>query len=169
MQRARYWLPLGIALTVACDSASAPTEMTSTDPQVNPPPPVVLKIPIEETIIVLEPTCAGEILELHIRQQVIAHLTEDAAGGLHVHSVINDKGTTALGLTSGTTYHQVGATTETQNSRGLAPLTITRFNALNLLSEGSAPNLLVQQLFHITVNANSVVTTFMDVSAIVCQ
>jgi hypothetical protein len=168
MLRARYWLPLGIALTLACDSADL-TEMTSPDPQVTTPSLTVIKTPIEETVIVLEPTCAGELLELHIQQQVIAHVTEDAAGGLHVHSVINDKGTTALGLTSGTTYHQVGATTETQNSSGIAPLTITRFNALNLVSEGSAPNLLVQQLFHITVNANGVVTVFMDVSSIVCQ
>jgi hypothetical protein len=169
MLRARYCLSFGIAFTVACDSAALPTEGASADPHVNPPSLAVLKTPIEETLIVLEPTCAGELLELHIRQQVVAHVTEDAAGGLHVHSVINDKGTTAVGLTSGTTYHQLGATTETQNSRGFTPLTITRTNALKLVSEGSAPNLLVQQLFHITFNANGEVTVFNDVSAIVCQ
>jgi hypothetical protein len=169
MQPVHYWLTLGIALTVACDSATTPSEATLADPQVNPPSYVVLKTPIEETVTVFEPNCAGEMLELHIRQQAILHVIDDAAGGLHVHSVINDKGTTALGLTSGTTYHQVGATTETQNSRGLAPLTITRFNALNLISEGTAPNLLVQQLFHITINANGVVAVFTDVTAIVCQ
>jgi hypothetical protein len=81
MQRARYWLPLGIALTVACDSAVPPTDVTSADPQANPPSFAVLKTPIEETVIVLEPTCAGELLELHIRQQAIAHVTENAAGG----------------------------------------------------------------------------------------
>jgi hypothetical protein len=159
--RTSAWLALATAFTMACDSAGNPME---------PAPTLsVIKTPVDETITVLEPTCAGEWIELHLRQQVITQVSIDAAGGLHVHTVINDKGTTALGLTSGTTYHQTGATIEAQNSSGLAPLTITRFNALNLVSEGAAPNLLVQQLFHVTIDANGAVAVFNDVTSIVCQ
>ena len=81
----------------------------------------------------------------------------------------NDKGTTALGLTSGTTYHQVGATVVTGNSTPTAPEEFTRVNIINLIARGSAPKLFVEELFHVTVNANGVEVSFYDVSAIRCQ
>ena len=162
MPRIHSWLTLAIALTMACDSATTPTESV--------PAFSVLKTVYDTTITVFEPNCAGEMLELHLRQQVVTRVSVDAAGGLHTHFVINDRGTTALGLTSGTTYHQTGAATETQNNSGdFAPLTITRTDFLFLVSEGAGPNLLVQQLFHVTLDANGGVPVFMDVTAVVCQ
>lgn len=162
MSRTPAWLALATAVTMACDRATTPTE----------PGPALSahKTVFDTTVTVFEPNCAGEMLELHLREQAVARVSVDAAGGLHTHVVINDKGTTALGLTSGTIYHQTGASTETQNnSSDGAPLTITRTNFLLLVSEGAGPNLLVQQLFHVTVDANGAVPVFRDVAAVVCQ
>jgi hypothetical protein len=169
MKRVHLWLTLGLVMTVACDHATGPTEGPAGAPQVGKPGFSVVITPIEETLILFEPNCAGELLELHIRQQSVVHQTVDADGRIHIHSVINDKGTTAVGLTSGVTYHQTGATTQTVNITDPFPATATLFNALNLISEGSGPNLLVQQLFHLTINATGVETVFINVSAIVCQ
>lgn len=99
----------------------------------------------------------------------MVHESVDARGGIHFHSVINDKGTTAVGLSSGITWHQVGATKETENIRGEAPIAVSFVNVLNLISNGSAPNLRIHELFHITINANGVVTALVDRSRIECE
>ena len=109
------------------------------------------------------------MLEFHLREQLVVHESVDARGGIHFHFVINDKGSTAVGLSSGTTWHQVGATRQTENIRGDAPITVSFVNAFNLISNGSAPNLLIHQLFHITINANGVVTALVDRSRIECE
>jgi len=169
MKRVHLWLTLAVVMTVACEDPTGPAEEPSGAPQVGTPSFTVVITPFDQTLILFEPNCAGEQLEVHFRQQLVVHQTVDADGRLHIHSVINDRGTSAVGLTSGVTYHQVGATTQTVNITEPFPATVTRFNALNLISDGSGPNLLIQQLFHITINANGVETVFINVSAIVCQ
>lgn len=169
MRPTRPWLTLGALLALACDTADSPTPLTGPDVPAAMPDLLVVKVPIEETITVSEPNCAGEMLELHIRQQVVTQGGFDSNGGSHFHSVINDKGTTAVGLSSGTQYHQTGATTETDVAIGVPPLIVTVHNSLNLISEGSAPNLQVNQLFHVTINPDGDATTFTDVTSIVCH
>jgi hypothetical protein len=154
----------------ACDVATEANDPASPEtPRAGAPGLAVTRVPIEETLTLFEPNCAGELLEVHFRQQLVVHETTDANGSSHFHSVINDQGTTAIGLTSGVTYHQTGATTQTENIIEVAPLTMTIYNALNLVSDGSGPNLQVQQLFHVTVNAIDVVTSLIDATVITCK
>ena len=169
MKHLHLWLSLGLAMTLACDNAASPTEAASGSDQMGAPELSVVITPIEETVVFNEPNCAGESLELHIRQQRVVHQTVDPNGRTHIHTVINDKGTTALGLTSGLTYHQTGATVETDNFSATAPQMLTRVDVLNLISNGSAPNLLIEALFHVTINANGVEVVFISVTAITCQ
>ena len=51
----------------------------------------------------------------------------------------------------------------------MPPLVLTINNTLNLVSEGSAPNLRVRQRFHVTVNANGDAPSFTDEAVIVCD
>lgn len=169
MKPVQLWIAFGTALTLACDTAIGPNESLSGAPDVSVPEFAVVKTPIEETLVLNEPSCAGEILELHIRQQMLVHELVDPDGRTHTHLTFNDKGTTALGLTSGTIYHQVGTTVVTGNFTPTAPEEFTRVNIINLIGEGSAPKLFVEELFHVTVNANGVEVSFYDVSAIRCQ
>ena len=121
MRRLFLWLMVSSLLSTACDQATEPGESAAAGaPQVGTPHASVVKIPIEETFTAFDP-CAGEVLEFHLREQLVVHESVDARGGIHFHSVINDKGTTAVGLSSGITWHQVGATKETENIRERLP------------------------------------------------
>lgn len=169
MRTIRPLLTLGTLLAIGCDRAGGPASLTGPDVPAAIPALSVIKLPIEETVTLFEPSCAGEMLQLHIRQQLVAHSVTDANGGSHFQTVINDRGTTAIGLSSGTHYHQTGATTETNVVLGVPPLVVTVHNTLNLVSEGSAPNFRVNQLFHVTLNPAGDATAFTDVTSIVCQ
>ena len=131
----------------AAPTPSAPDEIRAT----------VVKIPIEETIIQFE-ACAGEVVEFHLREQLVSHLSFDAQGQVHFHSIVNDKGTTAVGLTSGATFHQVGATRETDKFVGSLPAIISFVNVLHLIGEGSVPDIRIHETFHLTISARGVVT-----------
>lgn len=70
----------------------------------------------------------------------------DAQGRLYIHTIINDKGSTAVGQTSGTTYHQVGATKD--NDIAIVeslPRVVSFVNVLDLIGHGSAPNLAISE------------------------
>jgi hypothetical protein len=169
MRPHRSWLTLGALLAIACDTADTPTQLMAPDLPAAVPELSTVKVPFDTTVTVLEPVCAGEVLELHLRQQLVTHGVIDANGGSHFHLVINDKGTTAVGLSSGTRYHETGATTETDEAIGVPPLIVTVHNSLNLISEGAAPNLQVNQLFHITINPAGDATGFTNVNSIICH
>ena len=128
----------------------------------------VVKIPVELTIIQFV-ACAGEMVEFHLRQQFVAHLSFDAQGKVHFHTKINDKGSTAIGLTSGATFHQVGATRETDKFVGSLPAIISFVHALNLIGEGSAPDVRIHETFHLTINAQGVVTVERETRRITCK
>ncbi len=90
-------LPLGLAaaaLLSAC--ADTPTAPATNQPSLSAAT-ITTKTEINETAVQFEP-CPGEDLEYQLRQQVVEHLTVDANGTEHAHFVINDKGTSAVGL-----------------------------------------------------------------------
>jgi hypothetical protein len=93
----------------------------------------------------------------------------DAQGRLHIHTNINDKGSTAVGLTSGTTYHEVGTTRENVTEVESLPTTVSFVNVLEFIGQGSAPNLAIQERFHLTVNASGVVTVERETERITCK
>jgi len=169
MRRLPLWLTVTALVAMACDQVTGPAESALADaPQVGPPSALVVKTPIELTFTAFD-ACAGEDLEFHLRQQLVVSEKVDARGGVHLHFVINDKGSTAVGQTSGITWHQVGATRDAQNFRGSAPVAVSFVNVLNLIGNGSAPNLRIHEVFHVTVNANGRVTTLVDRSRIECR
>jgi hypothetical protein len=169
MRRLCVWLGVSTLFATACDQATGPAGFAAMDsPEGGAPSASAVKTPIEETFTAFNP-CAGEVLEFHIREQLVVHEKVDAKGGIHFHFVINDKGSTAVGLTSGLTWHQVGATRDAENIREPAPVTVSFVNVLNLIGHGSAPNLLIHEQFHITINANGTVTSLVERSKIRCK
>ena len=97
------------------------------------------------------------------------HQSVDAQGKTHVFSAINDKGTTAVGLTSGDRYQQVGATRDMDKIIESFPVTVSFVNVLNLIGEGSATNLKLYEAFHLTINASGVVTVERETQRIECK
>jgi hypothetical protein len=170
MRSVHLWLTVSAAFSTACGQPTGPADSGAAGARQvgTPPASVVVKTPIEDNFTEFV-DCAGEVLEFHLREQLVVHESQDARGGIHFHFVINDKGSTAEGLSSGTRWHQVGATKENDNIRGEAPMTISFVNAFNLISNGPAPNLLIHEQFHITLNANGVVTALVERSRIECK
>ena len=158
-------LSLVAFLSAACDNAALPTGI---EPYDGPTAWSVSRIPIEETVIV-ESACLAEPLELRLRQQLVVGGPIDARGGVHTHLVVNDRGTTGIGLVSGAVYRQTGAETSTDNVLGLPPLVLTAHNTLNLIGQGSATDVRLRQVFHVTVDATGKVAGFKDETSVVCH
>jgi hypothetical protein len=129
----------------------------------------VVKTPVVGTEVRFE-ECLGEEIRVNFREQLVEHESVDAQGRLHIHTIINDKGSTAVGLTSGTTYHQVGATKDNDilvvDSQ---PRIVSFVNVLNLIGHGFAPNLLIHESFHLTLDATGGVTVERETERITCK
>lgn len=102
--------------------------------------------------------CTGDTVSGVVGVQSTVHFSPDANGGLHAHfhDVFNGR---AVGEPSGTSY--VGPQTDhdgfSASSGGAFDETFTL--NFRFISQGSADNILTHVLFHVTINANGVVTT----------
>ena len=131
----------------------------------------VEKAPIEliDTAFVRCAGDEGELVELQVREQVVTHESIDTQGKIHFHFIVNDKGTTGVGLSSGTRYRQTGATTESYFVIGDSPVVVSVGNALNLIAQGTAPNLTIHETFHLTINRRGVATVERETQRIECR
>jgi hypothetical protein len=126
------------------------------------------QIPI--TLVVFVPCAnggAGELVELTGTLHVLTHVTSDAQGGLHVKQHFQPQGISGAGLTTGDKYQATGVTQEEFNAT--VGITDTFINNFRIIGEGPGNNLLVHTTFHVTVNANGVVTTIVDNFSIECR
>ena len=92
-----------------------------------------------------------------------------APPGTYMLFIVNDKGTTGTGLLTGTQYRQIGATRENDLVVEDAPVVVSFANILNLVGQGQAPNLLIHETFHLTINANGVTTVEREIERIECR
>ncbi|RPJ25730.1 MAG: hypothetical protein EHM35_15350 [Planctomycetaceae bacterium] len=161
-------LALGLAVAALLSAcADAPTAPVTSQPSLSATS-TTTKTNIDETVLQFD-ACSGEVLEFHIRQQLVEHLTIDAQGTQHAHFVINDKGTTAIGTVTGRVWNQTGATKDHINVDVAGTGNETFTNSLNLIGRGQAPNMLIQEVFHITVNPKGVITVLFDKIRSTCK
>ena len=156
---------LGLAvLAVAASSGCA--DRSPTAPAAGPSfraTTVTAKENFDTTIVAFE-SCAGEDIAFHLREQRVRHTTFDANGVVHDQEVTNDKGTSAVGLVTGRVWIQTGATVNhinidlTENDVNNQ----TIINTLNLIGPGSTPNIRVEEVFHVTVDAQGVIRSLFD-------
>ena len=73
------------------------------------------------------------------------------------------------GLISGTRYHVTGPYTTIQAATPLPPFTLTTRASFQLTGEGANNNFVIEQLFHITINAIGEVTTIVDSYSATCR
>jgi hypothetical protein len=89
-----------------------------------------------------------------------------ANGNVLVNVVDNPQGVTGIGLVSGRVYQGTGVTRESITiAKGS---TDTFVNNFRLISRGPGSDVIVQNVFHITVNANGDVTATLDKSTVTC-
>jgi hypothetical protein len=126
---------------------------------------VTQKIPFD-FVLAPEEAC-GEAI--HLNGTLLAEFssTESSGGNIEVGFHFNPQGITGVGLTSGATYHATGETLGTTTIRADS-ISDTFVNSFKIIGEGSAQNFLETDVFHLTMNANGVVTAIVDRSTIRC-
>jgi hypothetical protein len=108
-----------------------------------------------------------EPIELSGTLHSVFHITTDDSGGVHVVSKTNPQGVTGVGLVTGTKYQGTGVTRS--NFNGQVGSASTFVNSFKIIGQGTADNYLVQNSFHITVNANGEVTAVANNFFVKCQ
>jgi hypothetical protein len=124
------------------------------------------KIPFD-TVLAPADAC-GEAI--HLSGTLLAQFTssETPSGNVEVGFHFNPQGVTGVGLTSGATYHATGETLGTTTIRAGGGTSDSFVNNFKIIGEGKAQNFLETDVFHVTVNANGVVTATVDKSMIRC-
>jgi hypothetical protein len=112
---------------------------------------------------------AGEDVLVNGTLHILTHQTISNSGNVHVKLHSQPQGATGVGQTTGDTYHATGVTQEEINLNGPFPITDTFVNNFRIIGPGSNNNLLIHELVHVTINANGVLTAFVDNSSIECR
>jgi len=100
--------------------------------------------------------CTNEVVEI----SGTIHMVNQTQADGSVIGHFNYQNVRGLGLTSGNIY-QVSAVDDIRVGAPF-PSSITSVQSFHLISRGSESNLLVQVLYHITVNANGEMTASID-------
>jgi hypothetical protein len=122
------------------------------------------------TIFVFVPCAnggAGEVVELTGNLHDLFDVSTNANGGFHIKVQDNPQGVSGTGLTTGAKYQGTGVTSSESNFNvGSQQTSIDNFR---IIGQGPGNNFLVHDNFHVTVNANGVVTSFHDNFSIECK
>jgi hypothetical protein len=124
------------------------------------------RVPLDMTIF---NQCTGDTIRFTGTIHFLAAATADGNGGFHIHFDDNVSGVTGVGVPSGPTYHGVGGDWFEANVRPPFPVVVTRTDVFGLISTGSAPNLMIKAVFHITINANGTMTSQVDKFSFTCR
>ena len=128
-------------------------------------------ITIEQTLpfdTVVDNPCSGEAVVVTGEAHFLTHETIDATGGDHAVSVVNLVGVTGTSAT-GTRYvfQQITAVPfNNPEGRGAAPrqpgLEFSQVQTTTIIATGPTDNLVVELVFHVTLNANGELTAVVE-------
>jgi hypothetical protein len=168
--RGNFWiiLLLGVALASACQETTAPDQSTSQGLLKAASGPAVtttsnIKIPLN--ILVFVPCAdggAGEFVELTGNLHILSHTTVNG-NRFNVMSHFQPQGISGVGQSTGDRYQGTGVTQERFGGSFVnGQFSDTFINNFRIIGQGPGNNFLVHQTFHLTVNANGEITTFVD-------
>jgi len=122
-------------------------------------------VPFEQ---VIEIPCAGESVLLTGFLHILVTETADANGSLHTTTHFQPMGAVGTGLTTGDVYHATGITRDEANGLEV-PFETTFVNNFRIIGPGTGNNFLVHEVFHVTINANGVITVLADHLSVDCK
>jgi hypothetical protein len=111
---------------------------------------------------------AGEVVAMSGDLHVLTHFTVSNSGNVHVTQHFQPQGISGYGTITGDKYQATGGTHEEFNENGL-PFTDTYINNFRIIGQGPDNNFLVHENYHVTINANGVVTSFVDNFSVECK
>jgi hypothetical protein len=111
---------------------------------------------------------AGEDVLLTGFLHVLITQTEDGDGSLHTTGHFQPMGVTGIGSTTGDVYHATGVTRDTVNGIEI-PFAGTFVNNFRIIGPGKGNDLLIHEVFHVTINALGEVTVVVDLLSVDCK
>jgi hypothetical protein len=115
-----------------------------------------IKIPTVEFALI---PCTGDAVLLEGRLHILITETVDKNGGLHLKAhfqPMNLQGEVIAGPNEGAKYNGTGVSQDRLNLK--KGETFTMINNYRMIGQGKAPNFMVHETWHVTVNANGEVT-----------
>ncbi len=109
----------------------------------------------------------GEEVLLSGNLHDVFHVTSDGNGGFHVKTHDSPQGMSGVGLTTGLKYQATGVTQENFDIKVNQHDTFV--NNFRIIGQGPGNNFDIHNNFHITLNANGVVSSFHDHFTATCK
>ena len=106
--------------------------------------------------------CGNETVVVSGRVHVVMHGTISSSANVHAVLHVNPQNIRGFGLTTGTEYLAPGMLHTVTNMNGPAPVTETFVNNFELIGQGAAPDFMLHQNIHLTMNANGEITAAFD-------
>jgi len=129
---------------------------------------VVTNVQVPLNITAVSP-CNGDVIAVTGSIHLLASSTSDGSGGFHITFMDNVSQVTGVGSVSGATYHGVGGDWFSANASPPFPVEFTATDVFGLISAGAAPNFMVTDTFHITLNADGTLTANVARLSITCR
>ena len=117
----------------------------------------------------LNNACLGEPVVLSGTLHVLNHVTVTPAGDVYLKTHAQPQGVTGTGQVSGMKWQATGVTQQEVHTRTALPFTRTFVNNFKIVGEGKAPNYMVHNLIHVTVNPNGVTTSDVSNTSVECR
>ena len=110
--------------------------------------------------------CSGEFVDIDVTYKSDVHVVATKSGTFHLdfHDVYSGRG---VGETTGTEY--LANQTDSFSLNLAKGANETEPLHFSMISKGGADNLEFAAIFHITIDANGVVTSFVDNANVVCR
>jgi hypothetical protein len=119
-------------------------------------------IPLDLVVYV---SCAnggqGEFVQLSGSLHIIFHLTISSSGNVVFKDHFQPQSVSGTGLTTGAAYQGTGVT-QNHNFFGQVGQTVSFIDNFLIIGQGPGNNFTLHENFHVTVNANGTLTTFVD-------
>jgi hypothetical protein len=118
-----------------------------------------ISVPVSLSLTV---PCNGDTVDVAGRVHILTAVTING-NNFSVVSQANPQGVSGTDETTGAKYQGTGVTKDTFGGSFInGQFRETFVNRFDFLGQGSAPNFVTHETFHVTVNANGTVTVFFD-------
>jgi len=113
--------------------------------------------------------CVPEVAVLTGELHILITQEVDSDGGIHVKTHFQPQGISGVGSVTGAKYQGTGVTQEHINDHSSTAFEDTFVNNFRMIGQGPGNNLLVHTTFHVTVDANGVVTSNVVNTSVECM
>jgi hypothetical protein len=124
------------------------------------------KVPFAAAVLI---PCVPEVVVLTGELHTLITQEVDSDGGIHIKTHFQPQGLSGVGMVTGDKYQGTGVTQEHINDHSSPAFEDTFVNNFRIIGQGPGNNLLVHTTFHVTVDANGVVTANVVNTSVECK